>query len=304
MRNKSILIVTSSIDYTVDYLIEHYSQVQFYRLNVDMIEHYEIVINNEGWSISSKSGYISNKDIKSIYYRKPMIPNLDEYDGNYHQMIVDDIMALVVGLVESFQGLVITRPSILRKCENKIYQLCILSQTKSKFPISCIGNMIDMDGKIDSHNKVIKPLTHGKIDHGEFFEVFQTNILTTNVGNISKTPVYIQEQVKGMYEVRVTCVNGYSWSVRIDTSEEVDWRRSVARNIYSLISMPEHIENLCFEIMNLFNLDFGAFDFIVKADGEWIFLELNPNGQWLWLELELNLDISKHLVEGLNGECI
>jgi hypothetical protein len=30
---------------------------------------------------------------------------------------------------------------------------------------------------------------------------------------------------------------------------------------------------------------------IVTPEGEFVFLELNPNGQWLWLELELGLPL-------------
>ena len=48
-----------------------------------------------------------------------------------------------------------------------------------------------------------------------------------------------------------------------------------------------------------FSLVFGAFDFIITPEGQWIFLEVNPNGQWLWLEQNLGLDISKRIVEYL-----
>lgn len=51
--------------------------------------------------------------------------------------------------------------------------------------------------------------------------------------------------------------------------------------------------------MDAFNLMFGAFDFIVTPRNEWVFLEVNPNGQWLWLERSLNLNISQKIVEYL-----
>lgn len=300
MKHDIVLIITSSIDYTVDYLIDKYKNIKFYRLNVDMIDCYEIFIYNQGWSIDSETGRVSNQNIKSIYYRKPVIPNLSEFSTQYHRMITDDIIAVVNGIAESFQGTVISRPSILRKCENKIFQLQILSQCGICFPVSCIGNKCNMDEQIKSVEKIIKPLTHGKIDCGKYFEIFQTNPLVTNVGNISKTPVYIQEKVDKDYEVRITCVDNHIWTVRIDTSEEIDWRRCTASNVYTLIPTPPHIQSLCIKVLSLFELKFGAFDFIVRPDGKWIFLEINPNGQWLWLELELNLDISSHLINFLN----
>ena len=46
-------------------------------------------------------------------------------------------------------------------------------------------------------------------------------------------------------------------------------------------------------------LKFGAFDFIVDEEDNWVFLEVNPNGQWQWLEEKLNLNISEKIVEYL-----
>lgn len=54
--------------------------------------------------------------------------------------------------------------------------------------------------------------------------------------------------------------------------------------------------------MDNFKIKFGTFDFIVNNKKEWVFLEINPNGQWQWLEHALNLNIAeeivKYLVEG------
>ena len=57
---------------------------------------------------------------------------------------------------------------------------------------------------------------------------------------------------------------------------------------------------MCINMLNEFRLNFGAFDFIVDERGKWIFLEVNPNGQWLWLEKILDLSISYRIVDYLN----
>jgi len=36
-------------------------------------------------------------------------------------------------------------------------------------------------------------------------------------------------------------------------------------------------------MMTHFELSYGAFDFMVNASGDWIFLEVNPSGQWGWM---------------------
>ena len=68
-----VLIITCSIDYTVDYLISMYHDVNFYRINVDLFDSYQILITNTGWSIESETGKIEHSQVKSIYYRKPML---------------------------------------------------------------------------------------------------------------------------------------------------------------------------------------------------------------------------------------
>lgn len=44
--------------------------------------------------------------------------------------------------------------------------------------------------------------------------------------------------------------------------------------------------------MKQLGLSYGAIDFIVTKNNEWIFLEINSFGQWLWIEDLTGLDIS------------
>jgi hypothetical protein len=38
-------------------------------------------------------------------------------------------------------------------------------------------------------------------------------------------------------------------------------------------------------------------DIIVTPSGEFVFLDLNPNGQWLWLETELGLPLVSSMAD-------
>jgi len=99
-----ILVITSSFDYTVDYLIDRYSNVPFYRLNVDMFGNYSIKISEKGWEITSPSGVITDKETQSIYYRKPVLPSLDSIDTDYQGMTSRDIISVIVGIADAFPG--------------------------------------------------------------------------------------------------------------------------------------------------------------------------------------------------------
>lgn len=304
MKNK-ILIITSSIDCTVDYLIEKYSsRLDFFRLNVDFLMKYEVSIGSEsGWCIldKEKNEYIRKDDIFSIYYRKPMFPDLKEYEEAYHQMIQSDIYAIIAGIVNSFEGKVLSKPYLLRKAENKVDQLILAKKNNWLIPRSFIGNKTDSQMDFLQKKSIIKPLTTGKVYNGKVCEIYQTNIFSSPESSIDITPVYLQEYVEKQYEARITVINEKFFTVRIDTKDKVDWRKDYENHVYSLIDCPIDIQLNCLQMLSYYNLKFGAFDFIVTPNNEWVFLELNPNGQWLWLEKALNICISKEIINFLEG---
>ena len=51
--------------------------------------------------------------------------------------------------------------------------------------------------------------------------------------------------------------------------------------------------------MEHLQLSFGAIDLIVQPDGQYVFLEVNPVGEWGMLEKDLDLPISRAIARGL-----
>ena len=298
-----LLIITSSIDCTVDYIIDKYSyRVDFFRLNVDELSRYELSIGGDDfWSVFDRDRkiLIESDNVTSIYYRKPMFPDLREYENAYHEMIRSDIYAVIAGIVNSFDGKVLSKPNILRTSENKIGQLIYAQKNGWIIPESFIGNKTNCQQAFLQRRSIIKPLTTGTVHNGNSCEIYQTNIFSQAEDDIALTPIYLQEYVEKQFEVRLTIINGVFFPVRIDTKDKVDWRKDYENHIYSIIDCPFDIQQKCLEMLSYYNLKFGAFDFIVNPDNEWVFLELNPNGQWLWLEKALNISISKEIIDFL-----
>lgn len=301
---KTVLVITSSIDLTVDYIEKKYfDELIIYRINVDQLALYEISITNIGIKISNKSiGTIMFNAVDGILYRKPILPDIREFDEAYHCMIQRDIIALINGMVDSFEGNVLTKPYILHKCENKIYQLVYAIKNNILIPHSFIGNsdleLLDRKGG----KNIIKPITTGKVYHENYCELFQTSYFEEYGQEIKLTPVYIQNYVDKKYEVRLTVVDNNFFCVKIIAGNLIDWRKSYSSNQYEEIIVPNFIKKQVTKMMNAFNLHFGAFDYIVTDDDKWYFLEVNPNGQWLWLEEELDLKISDSIIDYLCKE--
>ena len=54
--------------------------------------------------------------------------------------------------------------------------------------------------------------------------------------------------------------------------------------------------------MDALDLQYGALDYVLTPDGQFVFLEINPNGQWLWLDDMLSLGITTAIAEWLTKE--
>lgn len=295
---EKVLIITSSIDNTVDYILNRYSTTtKFYRLDVDMFSRYKIILGGvKQWVISCNEWSLEKKELYSIYYRKPRIPKLDKYNYEYQSMIAKDIISLINGIADDFQGKVLTKPYILRKTENKSFQLLYAEENGLLIPESFIGNSNERGRDFLDKKSIIKPLTTGKVIAGNNMELYQTNYFTIFSEDISLTPVYLQKYINKQYEVRLTYIDGFFFAVRIDSIDQLDWRTNYKGLKYKLIDCPLEVCNLCIRLLNDFQLNYGAFDFIVNENNQWIFLEVNPNGQWLWLEHELHIPISEKII--------
>lgn len=298
---KKVLIITNSIDCTVDYIEDKYKNVaEYYRLNVDKFSEYKISIENENqWIIECNKWMLKKKDLYSIYYRKPRLPKLDVFESDYRGMISRNIMSLINGIVDDFEGKVLSKPFLLRKTENEVFQLLYAQKKGLNVPKSYIGNNNKLVSDFLNKKSIIKPIAMGKIIKYNSEELFHTNYISNFDDDISLSPVYLQEYENKKYEVRLTVINSLLFAVRIDSEDKLDWRRSYDKIRYTLIECPKNIEILCLKILNDFGLVYGAFDFIVNENDEWVFLEVNPNGQWQWLEVELNLSISKEIINYL-----
>jgi len=83
----------------------------------------------------------------------------------------------------------------------------------------------------------------------------------------------------------------------------VDWRKTTnAKLPHYPLTLPIEIEKHLLNFMQLLGLTFGAIDMIQTPDGEFVFLEVNPSGQWLWIDDILSLGISDAVADWLAGE--
>lgn len=293
-----ILIFTSSFDKTCDYLIQQYKSVTFFRFNLDLFSQYQVVVDNDGFKITNQYSQVTTATCKSIYYRKPALENLDGvFDAQYHSFAHKEALAFIEGIAESFDGICLSRPSIMRKANNKIYQAVIAKGVGLNLPNMAVTNNLSQMSEVNVNSAIVKPIATGLVMHGAIKEFVQTNKFNPDFesDSLKYAPAYFQDFINKDYEVRVTFVGERAFPVKILSENNIDWRKPNNKVKYINCEIPGEIYSKCILFMNACDMQFGCFDFIVKDD-EWFFLEMNANGQWAWLQFETGIDIASAIV--------
>jgi glutathione synthase/RimK-type ligase-like ATP-grasp enzyme len=92
----------------------------------------------------------------------------------------------------------------------------------------------------------------------------------------------------------VTCFGDYLVAAKLNSQVhrdgKIDWRAIPSGELeVEPYYLPDSLAQNIRKFMKKMGLVFGSMDFIVNEDHEYIFLEVNEQGQFLWIE-ELNND--------------
>lgn len=113
--------------------------------------------------------------------------------------------------------------------------------------------------------------------------------LLTDQKVLQKLPGIFQVEVKKKFELRVTCFGDFVVAAKLNSQNHrdgmVDWRAiRGAQMMIEPYELPHDILQSIRLFMSQLGIVFGCFDFIVTPDDEYIFLEVNEQGQFLWIE--------------------
>jgi glutathione synthase/RimK-type ligase-like ATP-grasp enzyme len=107
-------------------------------------------------------------------------------------------------------------------------------------------------------------------------------------------PGIFQRHIQGRGDVRSAIIGSEVFSVFIDsrTSRSTVDSRLDLDAAYTAHELPERTACMLRELMARLGLVFGVVDLKVDADGQHVFLEVNPQGQFLFMEILTRLPIS------------
>ena len=108
----------------------------------------------------------------------------------------------------------------------------------------------------------------------------------TQAASIAHTPVIFQRHVPAVADLRVTAVGGEFYAAATDV-RDADYPLDVRMNVdpkYVTHELPPEITGKLGTLMERLSLVYGAIDLRLTPEGRYVFLEINPAGQFLYIE--------------------
>lgn len=245
-----------------------------------------------------EGGGVDAGDVTAVWYRRPRsirVPGLvHEHDRSY---AYNECSELYSGFSFAPRDAFWVNPIASQTTSsNKVLQLRLARAMGLTVPETLVSNVpSEVRSFVAGHCAVYKPmrgaswLVDGKV-HGTYTTPVSPEDLPGDE-LLRACPGIYQSLVKKCYEVRVQFFGHTCIAVKIDSSAmeygEYDWRRHQATSNPNAerIDPPASVTDLCLAMMRELGIVSGAFDFIVDEKGDWVFLEVNPVGQFAFLEL-------------------
>lgn len=123
---------------------------------------------------------------------------------------------------------------------------------------------------------------------------------------VELTAHLLQQWATKREEARVIVIGGQVFAVAIHAHSQaayIDWRADYNALSYEPVSLPTDVECGIRAVMRELDLVYGAFDFVITPEAEWIFLEVNPGGQFGFLEDSTDAPLTAALADLLAQEA-
>ena len=248
-------------------------------------------------------------DICAAWYRRSRrlfapLPSLNFQMGDLENFVKVQSSATLTALFASLETLWVGQPFKLRRADVKSLQLAEASKAGLLTPATLISNdperaaaFVEALGDADC---AIKPLIATRVDGEEGSRLPLTTTLPRGhaLDSVALAPTILQPYIAKAYELRCVVLGDKIFTAKLNSQDKEvtrkDWRAGIpvqGEAEHEVFDLPERVQAALHRLLRSFAINFASIDMIVTPEGEFVFLDLNPNGQWLWLEEQLGLPL-------------
>jgi hypothetical protein len=309
-----VLIISTVADIATDDVVKRLDTlgVPHRRLNTeDYPFSRTLTFNPQG----HRSNIVSDGEVvptpSSVWYRRIRSPSKPpDMDEGVYDFCLQESRAAMLGCILNLPVQWMSHPTAVWQSEFKPYQLSLASQLGLPIPRTVITN--DQNAVREAFKEfkemVIKPARSGYFtENGQPFSIFTSRVLEEHLydlGDAQLSPAIYQQFIRKVVDVRVTIIGERVFAAAIESQSDpeamIDWRKTTNPELpHRRLTLPESITDLLLQLMKSLGLSFGAIDMVRDTKGDYIFLEVNPSGQWLWIDEKLGFGISDAIADWL-----
>lgn len=256
--------------------------------------------------LSTERRRLPLEEIGAVYVRRPTRFSLPEGMSPVEQRFAAaEARRGLGGVLMSLSCHWVNHPGRVADAEYKPVQLAAAVRCGLRVPSTLITNdpAEAMDFAAANDQLIYKTLSGPTVpEPGRVAVIYTTEVSSGQVDDerVGLTAHLFQERVAKGHDVRVTVAGDRVFAVAIHTEGGVlDWRSCYSEHIYEVIDLPQPVAAGSIELVDLLGLRYAAIDYAVDMDGEYVFLELNPSGQWGWLARACQLPIAAAIADEL-----
>ncbi|WP_029281332.1 grasp-with-spasm system ATP-grasp peptide maturase [Pedobacter sp. R20-19] len=312
----------------IDWLI-HY-KAEYIRINFDdgFTEELSVNIDNSTptpeFVIKYKGNEINSKDIKSFWYRRGSIPPLRKQSSTniFNSRIFNNKLAsyleleykvLVQFMHDLLDDIPIRLGSRLTASVNKLKVLKLAIEIGIQVPDTLITTSTSKIRVLKNKHKGIITKAIDNLFIAEKFGrrmLFYTEELSeATIDELPETifPSLIQEKLEKKYELRIFYLNGEFYPMAIfsqqDETTTVDFRNYNMQKPNRTVpfNLPEAIKEKLTILMDRLSLQTGSIDIVVTTKNEYVFLEVNPVGQFAQVAGPCNYPLYRKIAQYLSS---
>jgi ATP-grasp ribosomal peptide maturase len=308
-----VLVLTEACDPTADFVLEHLNERQIPFWRVDPGE-FMTELALSAWFDGAWSGDLRGPMrgielgwIRTVYYRRPSDFRTPDGLSEGEQIFAESqARHALSGILAALPDVLwVNKPARMADARVKPYQLALAARCGLTVPRTLITNRPE---DVVAFGRRFGRIITKSLAIVNVRESDETGVLyTTEVPQedwshpgIATTAHLFQDLVPRSYEVRLTFVAGECFACAMEPDDPdgaIDIRAHGDQVRQTAVQVPDDIVGAVRVMMERMGLVFGAFDFLVRPDGKWVFIELNPNGQWAWTEQAAGLPISTALAD-------
>jgi glutathione synthase/RimK-type ligase-like ATP-grasp enzyme len=253
-------------------------------------------------AIELDRGRIDLDQVGAAWWRRPQTPSPSAtlIRPDHRLFAANETHEALRGLWHAMNVFWVNDPGRDEVASRKLLQLRVAQEVGLEIPATLITNDVAEARRfLDAHGDgavICKAFSATEQQWRETRLVGEGEL--AQLDNVRYAPVIFQGYVPAEVDVRVTVVGRELFAAAIHSQEsayKVDFRMDMGNTHIDAEELPSQTSKHLFDLMGRLGLVYGAVDLRRTPDGRYVFLEINPAGQWLFVEAATRQPIANAL---------